>query len=324
MKSRLAAWTFLRPLLLAVAAAASWIALSAAGASADTSAPGDPLPGAGPSTLASATATLTHQAGVVLEPVESGPASAQATPSPVASPPLRPAVEDVTAVADDVVQAVPVVSTVVPAGAVSAVVDPAIGTVDGVAGETVGAVVPVAGAVLEPLAPVLEPVISAVPLPAPIAPPPTTTAPLPAGVDNPQAGAAPAGLAGLEVGAAGLEVGIPGTAPASAPPLHEIPLSHGKFHSNSLPCGPGMKPSAGRPLLTGADPQSPPSRGPDDLLPGVPGATGGSNLSRNGSAMPAWLDGQNLHMPAAGSTAVQGSLPPAPAPVSFYPGSFPD
>lgn len=318
MKSRLAAWTFLRPLLLAVAAAASWIVLSAAGASADTSAPGDPLPGAARSALASAAGTLTHRAGDVLEPVESGPASAPDTPSPNAIPPLRPAMEEVTAVADDVVQAVPVVSTVVPAGAVAAVVDPAVGTVDGVAGETVGAVVPVASAALEPLAPVLEPVIGAVPLAASTAPPPTAMAPLPAGADIPQAGdAAPARPAELEVGAGG-------TAPASARPLLEIPLSHGKFHSNSLPCDPRMEPSAGRPLLTATDPHSPPSRRPADPLPGVPGATGGSSLSGNGTAMPAWLNTHNLQIPAAGSAAVQGSLPTAPDGVSFYPGSFPD
>lgn len=314
MKSRLAAWTFLRPLLLAVAAAASWIVLSAAGASADTSAPGDPLPGAGPSALASAAAILTQRAGDVLEPVDSGPASAPETPPPYALPPLRTAVEEVTAVADDVVQAVPVVSTVAPAGAVGAAVDPVVGTVDGVAGHTVGAVVPVAGAVLEPLAPVLEPVIGAVPLAAPTAPPPTAMAPLPAGVDIPQAGdAAPARPAELEVGAGG-------TAPASARPLLEIPLPHGKFHSNGLPCDPRMEPSAGRPLLTGTDPHSPPA----DPLPGVPGATGGSSLSGHGTAMPAWLDAHNVQIPAAGLAAVQVSLPTAPDGVSFYPGSFPD
>ncbi|WP_308929088.1 hypothetical protein [Arthrobacter sp. SLBN-112] len=124
---------FLRPLLLALVTAASWIALSATGASADSSASSGSLLGADPSTLISAPAT----------------------------------VEDVTGLVDHVVTA-PVVKELAPEGTVAAVVDPAVGTADGVVDGAVGTLVPLPGAVLEPL----DPVISAVPLPVvtPVAP----------------------------------------------------------------------------------------------------------------------------------------------------------
>lgn len=125
------AWVFLRPLLLALATAASWIALSATGASADSSASSGSLLSADPSTLISAPAT----------------------------------VEDVTGLVDQVVTA-PVVKELAPEGTVAAVVDPAVGTADGVLDGTVGTPVPLAGTVLEPLNPVLDPVISVLPLPA--------------------------------------------------------------------------------------------------------------------------------------------------------------
>ncbi|MGX5715844.1 hypothetical protein [Arthrobacter sp. MAHUQ-56] len=152
MKSKLNAWAFLRPLLLAVAVAASWVALSAAGASADSSTSSDPLLGVAGSTLSSVTST----AGL----------------------------------ADQLVQAVPAVNTAVPEGTVAAAVDPAVDTVDRIVGGTVGTAVPVAGAVLEPLQPVLDPVIDAVPLPVVTpAAPPTSAPALPAAIPLPGEGA---------------------------------------------------------------------------------------------------------------------------------------
>ncbi|WP_457947508.1 hypothetical protein ACTAQI_17365 [Pseudarthrobacter sp. alpha12b] len=322
MKSELGAWAFLRPLLLAVAVAASWIALSAGAASADSSTSSDPLLYAAPSTLGSVTATVAHQAKDVLAPVETGPvdgvaAPASTIPARVAMPTLRPVVEDVTALADDVARAVPVVNTVVPAGTVTAAVDPAVGSVDGVIGGAVGTMVPVAGAVLEPLDPVLEPVIDAVPLPAPlpVAPGPSTGAPaIPAVADVPQAGD------GAPPRAAEPEAETASAAPASARALHAT------SHGNGLACDPRMGPAVGTPLPPGAGPQDAPLRGPSNAITGMPGvATGGSSPSGgNGSTMPAWLDAHNFHVPAAGTVSVEGGRPTAPAPVSFGPGSSPD
>nr|WP_306629215.1 hypothetical protein [Arthrobacter ulcerisalmonis] len=156
------------------------------------------------------TTTVTQQAGDVLAPVESGlggglvEAPASTVPTLVTAPSLRPAVEDVTGLADHVVQAVPVVHAVVPAGTVAAVVDPAVGTVDGVVDGAVGTLVPLAGVALEPLDPVLEPVISAVPLPV-VAPEVETDAVLPAVTDA-------------------FESAVPGPTPADArPAVAELP-----------------------------------------------------------------------------------------------------
>lgn len=296
MKSKLNAWAFLRPLLIAVAAAASWVALSATGASADSSTSGDPLRGAAGSTLSSVASTATHQARDVLEPAEAGP------------------VEDTARLANQLVQLVPAVNTAVPAGTVSAVVDPALDTVDGAAGGTVGTVIPLAGAVLEPLEPVLDPVINAVPLPGvtPAAPPAEAPA-LPADIPLPGEGAtAPA---------AEPQQANTGPDTASAPPL-----SHRTRCNTGLACDSRLQPAAATALVSVAAPQDAPFGGQADVLPCVPGAaTGGSSPSGgNGQAMPARLGDHRFHAPGAGPDAVQGRLLAAPAPVPSDPGSSPD
>ncbi|MBT2564964.1 hypothetical protein J7I84_00375 [Arthrobacter sp. ISL-85] len=286
MKSKLTVWAFLRPLLLALAATASWIALSAGGASADASGPSEPLLGAAPSVLGSATTSVTHQAADIPAPVKAGPSGGPVT-------------------------------------AVAAVVAPAVSTVDGVISGTVGTVVPVAGAVLGPLSPVLEPVVSAAPSPVPVAPaapaPGTAAPPQPAVADVPQVeDAAPARTAGLEVA-------NPGAAPAPAIPLHDARPLHDMLHNHGTACAPQMKQAALVPLPAGTDAHNPPFPRPSDPLSGMPGATGGSCVSGgNGPAMPAWIGAQNLQIPATGAATIRGGLPAAPAPVSFGPGSSPD
>lgn len=294
MKSGPSAWAFLRPLLFAVAVAASWIALSAAGAAADSSTSNGPLPGAGAPSLGTASATGAHRVKDVLEPLKTGadgPAVAPAStvPTGVALLPLQPALERVTAQAGGVAQAAPVVNTVVPA----------------------------AGAVLEPLAPVLEPVIGAVPLPepTPVAPAtPTTTAPALPVVGAPQAGAS------ALPHAAGPEAETAGTAPASARPLQKL------LHGTSPAGYPRMTPAGGTQLPPGAGPQDAPLHGLSDALPGLPGAAAGgfSPSGGNGSALPAWLGAHDFQVPAASAVTVRGGRPTAAAPVSFRPGSSPD
>ncbi|UUL76702.1 hypothetical protein NG819_02720 [Pseudarthrobacter sp. Fe7] len=323
MESEVSAWAFLRPLLLAVAVAAGWIALSAVGASADSSTSSDPLLGAATSTLGSVTASVTHKAADSPEPVMANAAAkptvapASTIPTRAAAPVLRPAVEEVTALTDDVVQDVPVVNTVVPAGTVTSVVAPAVGTVDGAVGATVGAVTPVAGAVLAPLAPVLEPVIGAVPLPVPM---PAAAEPTAAPPALPASGDVPKVVDGAPASAAEMAAESAGAAAVSARPFPEISLGR------SLACGPQTKPATATPLVLGAAPQDAPFRGPSNSLPGTTGvATGGSSPSGgNGSAMPAWMGGYNLQVPADGMVPVQGGWRAAPAPLSFDPGSSPD
>jgi len=320
VKSKPLAWAILRPLLIAVAAAASWIVFSALGASADSSTSSDSPLGTGASTLSSVTTTVTRQAKDLQEPVEPGPggglsnAPASTVPTLVPAPSLRPVAEEVEGLAENVVETVPVVSQVVPAGTVAAVVDPAVGTVDGVASGTVESALPLAGAVLEPPDPVLEPVIGAVPLPAAqrVAPDPMTTAPAPAVVADIQ----PASDRAVEIEAE--------TAVAS--PVSTRFLDHETWYSNGLTCDPRMKATAGWPTLSAGSRQDAPFRAPSDAFPAAPGATtGGSSRSGcGGSAMPAWLAAHHFQIPAAGAAAGQDPLRTAPGPVAFDPGSSPD
>ncbi|MHC6229226.1 hypothetical protein ACX5I6_05685 [Arthrobacter sp. MMS24-T111] len=342
MKSHLDPRAFLRPLLLALAATAAWVALSAGGASADSGADDSDsrhsLVGSLSSSLRSATTNVAHQAKGALEPVEAsikgGPdhAPVSSVPALIPAPSLGPAVKDVTGLADQVVQAVPVANRVVPAGTVGMVVDPVAGTVDTVVDRTVKTVAPVAGAVLEPLDPVVEPVIDAVPLPGvnpnePDAVLPAVTdaidfvAPDPASDTTatvtgvPQAGqAADASVTATNTDAAGT---TPGRATMS--------------HRDALPgagqaCDTRMKSVANVPALAEAGPDHAPIHEPSDALPGMPGATTGgiSSSGFNGPAVPAWLNAHHFHVPAAGTAAIEGRLLAAPAPVSFDPGSSPD
>ncbi|MDQ0827800.1 hypothetical protein QFZ60_003973 [Arthrobacter sp. B2I5] len=316
MKSRLDAWAFLRPLLLALAAAASWIALSAAGASADSSASSDLL--AGPSTVIAVPATVAHPARDVLEPIEAGlgrnlaSAPASSTPTPVIAPPLRPAVEELSGLVDQVVETVPVADQMVPDGTVTAAVNPVVGTVDGFVDGAVGTLVPPAGAALEPLDPVLEPAISAVPLPvaAPEGAPDGTP---PAVTEVPQASGDAA----------------PRPAETAAEPEGTVPVSarvssFDTLQRNGAACDAQIMPASAPAVLPEAGSGNAPLDAPQE--PAIPAVTtGGSSPSGgHGSTMPAWLGTNHFRIPPANWAAVQPKLLTVPAPVSFAPGSSPD
>jgi hypothetical protein len=317
VKSRLDAWAFLRPLLLALAAAASWIVLSAAGASADSSASSYPLHGAGPATLIPAPTTVTHPAKDVVEPVEAvldgnlASAPASSTPPPVTTPPLHATVEEATGLVGQVVETVPAVDRMVPDGTVAAVVDPATGTVDGLVG-AVGTLVPLAGAALEPLDPVLEPAISTVPLPvaapegAPDGiPPAVTEAPQVSG----ETAAHPAETAAEPEGA------VPVSAPAT---------SFDTLHRNGAACDAQMMPASAPAVLPAAGPGKAPVDAPQEPAGPAVTAGGSSPSGGHGSAMPGWLGAYHFQIPPAGWAAAQARLLAVPAPVSFDPGSSPD
>ncbi|MFF1883805.1 hypothetical protein ACFVVC_20280 [Pseudarthrobacter sp. NPDC058196] len=341
MKSHRESWAFLRPLLLAIAAAAAWIALSAGGASADTGADDSDsrhsLLGSVGSPLRSVTTNVAHQAKGALEPVEAtvkGPGSAT-VPSfsaLIPTPSLRPAAEDVSGLADQVVQAVPVVNRVVPAGTVGTVVDPVAGTVDSVVDRAVGTVAPVAGAVLEPLEPIVEPVMDAVPLPGLHPADPDTVLPVvtdaidivtpePASTNSPPVTGVP------QAGQAADASVTVANSDAAATALGRATMSQwGALPGTGPACDTRMKSAANAPALAEAGPDHAPIHEPSDALPGIPGATtGGSSPSGgNGPAFPAWLNAHHLYIPAAGTAAIEGRLLAAPAPVSFDPGSSPD
>lgn len=318
MKSRPNAWAFLRPLLLALVAAGSWIALSAAGASADSSASSYPLPGAVQSAVVPAPTTDTRPAKDILEPVEAvlggnlASAPASTTLTPVTTSAIHTAVEEATGVVDQVVETVPVVGRMVPDGTVAAVADPAVGTADGLVRGAAGILIPLAGEVLEPLDPVLEPAISAVPLPA----------------------ATPEGARG---GTSSVVTEVPqvsgetaahpaetpaGTAGAMSAAAHVTGFD--TLHRNGAACDAEQMPASAPAVMPVAGPGNAPVDAPQEpVIPAV--TTGGSNPSGgHGSTMPAWLGACHFQIPPAGWAAAQARLLAVPAPVSFDPGSSPD
>lgn len=338
MQSQHKAWAFLRPVLLAAAAATSWVALTAGAASADQGSSRDPLLGSVGSSLISVTGHVTDQAKDVLEPVKAGlggglakePAATVA--SLVPTPSVAPVFQDVTSLTDQALQSLPMVNKVLPAGTVPAVLDPVASTADHVVDSTVGGtVVPVTEAVLTPLDPVLAPVTGVIPVPpaAPAEPPGLPVIPElidPAGVI-----AAPAPLPAPEVPAAEGSAPVSDSAPAAvqpptginapaAPSAHDFSLAAAGQHHSPAPAAATVA-AASEELPVPA-----PGHIPGEPLVGTPASTtGGAGTSGgNGPAGPAWLSSHSFHFPAAGTAAVDGRLLTAPAPVSFDPGSSPD
>lgn len=339
MQSQHKAWAFLRPVLLAAAAATSWVALTAGAASADQGPSRDPLLGSVGSSLNSVTGHVTDQAKDVLEPVKAGrggglakvPGSTVAALVP--TPSLTPVVQEVTSLTDKAVQSLPVVNKVVPAGTVPAVLDPVASTVDHVVDSTVGGtVVPVTEAVLTPLDPVLAPVIGVIPVPPTEAVEPPAIPVTPDLADPAGAVPVPAPLPAPEVPAAEGSAPVSDSAPApvqpaanggnapAAPSGQNFSLTvAGQHHS--------LAPAAATAAAASEEPPVPaPGHIPGEPLVGTPASTtGGAGTSGgNGPAGPAWLSTYSFHVPAAGTASVEGRLLTAPAPVSFDPGSSPD
>jgi len=335
VKSKLNPWLFLRPLLLALAATAAWITLSAVGASADSSPSRDSLVGAVGSSLKSASGHISHQAKDVLEPVKTGlngglaKAPASTVASLIPSPSLAPVVQDVTGLADRAVQSVPVVGTVVPAGTVPAVVDPVAGAADAALESTVGTLVPVAEQVLAPLDPVLEPVAGAVlpPVTIPSLPalPAVPEPGIPATVD-PEVSALPVSASGAVPTDA-----EPDPAPALAGIAADSTAARGTAASVTAPSAKFISGLATAPAASATDGTEPsvdpvPGNYPVEPAPGAPASTtgGAGSSGGNGPAAPAWFSAYHFQIPAAGQAAARGSLLTAPAPASFDPGSSPD
>lgn len=342
MQSQHHIWAFLRPVLLAAAAATSWIVFSALGASADpgsshSSPAGKSLVSTVGSSLNAVTSHATGQAKDVLAPVKAAvngglaesPSSSVA--SLVPAPSLTPVVHEVAGLADEVVQNVSVVKEVVPAGTVSAVTNPVVRTVDGAANSAVGTVTNVAATVLEPLDPVWAPVTGTVQVPVTTPELPTLPAVPPAAQPDAAAPATsslqPSALpAGDHVSRdAGPAQDAAGPVPATAgTPVEESGFLGAPRYSlvRGLPVQLST-PSA-------ACPDSPagpaPFEAPAEPLPGAPATTtGGASASNgNGPVQPAWVDAHHFFLPAPGSARIQGILLHAPAPVSFDPGSSPD
>ncbi|MFC9769886.1 MULTISPECIES: hypothetical protein [unclassified Pseudarthrobacter] len=347
MQSRHHIWAFLRPVLLAAAAATSWIVFSALGASADSgsshsSPAGKSLVGTVGSSLNAVTSHATGQAKDVLAPVKAAvngglaesPSSSVA--SLVPAPSLTPVVHEVAGLADEVAQNVPVVKKLVPVGTVSAVTNPVVRTVDGAANSAVGTVTNVATTVLEPLDPVLAPVTGTVPVPVitpelptlPAVPPAAQPVAADPATSSPQPSALPA-VDGASPNDASPDAAAAQESAASVPAMADSPVElsdPARAHGSSLFRGLPVQ----LPTPSASSPESPagpaPFEAPAEPQPVAPATTTGGAGASNGNApvQPAWVDAHHFFLPEPGSARIQGSLLNAPAPVSFDPGSSPD
>jgi hypothetical protein len=154
-------WRALRPLLLAGAVTATWLALSASVATADSSRDSGSLLGGLNSSASSLTAPLSGAVSPILE---------AASPAPSPTGLLQPVAGNVADTAAQLIAAVPVVKSVVPAGTVTAVAVPIAAVVDTAADDLVEIVAPPLTDAAPLLEPVLKPVVDLVDATVPSAP----------------------------------------------------------------------------------------------------------------------------------------------------------
>lgn len=303
-------WRALRPVLLAGAAAVSWLTLSSTAASADTLPDTSSLVGGVTSSVSSVTDKL------------AGPAPAVDAPAPAESQPsglLQPVVTPVATLTDALVSSVPVVSHVVPVGTVSAVAAPIAGVADGATAAVVEVVVAPVTETLPVLEPVLEPVADLV----------TGTAPLPAPLPE------LAGTANTEQ--------LP-EVPAYVPVANGAKAAAGPspgFTAASSPTTEAPSASAGVPALASTSELTRTDMAATDLAAGqpgtadtspvpaqslaVPGSGSGSGTSSSGSSgSAAWLSPYDFILPFTVPVLAGEALEHAPSPVSYDPGSSPD
>jgi len=315
-------WRALRPVLLAGAAAISWLALSSTAASADTAPDSSSLLGGVTTSVSSLTRDL----------------AGAAAPAPAGSPGvsgesprlLQPVVSQVSGLADNLVAAVPAVGQLVPAGTVTTVSAPLVDVAHDVTAGVVQGVVDPATEAVPVLEPVLEPVSDflAGSAPLPVAIPgqpveelpaelpaaetavPADVQPAPAEVDAARERAAepqqPAALAGMPAADASANLEAPRTAYLAGTSVLRSDLS-------------GLTdPVAGQPLPV--DPTPLPAQ-----APAAPGSgTGSSGSSGGPSAAAAWLSPFGFDFVRPGAVLAADVPEHAPAPVSFDPGSSPD
>ena len=302
-------WRAVRPVLLAGAAAVTWLTLSSTAATADTGPDSSSPLGA----VTSSVSSLGQDLAATVSPVPAGSAD-----GPAASPGLlQPVVTPVSGLTDNLIAAVPVVDQVVPAGTVSGVSAPLVEVADTVAAGVARELTAPAAEALPVLEPVLQPVSDllngAVSLPAPPLDDvqvdvPGVLAPAPAG-DLPSAveEAPDATDTATESGQA---VEAPSTA-SDAGILANTAFPHaGVFET--------LGSIAEQPLAV--DPLPVPAQAPAAPAPGA----GSSGSSGGTSAAAAWLNPIYFDFEGAGAVRADRSPGHVPSPVSFDPGSSPD
>ncbi|KIS28385.1 hypothetical protein TV39_05100 [Arthrobacter sp. SPG23] len=319
MDSARSPWRALRPLLLAGAAAATWLTLSAPAASADAATDPGSLLGGVSSSVSSVSETAINPVGDVL--AAAVPAvSAEFSVQPSSADPdglLQPLTGAATGTVDHLVEAVPVVNQIVPSGTVGTVTAPVTAAADGIASGIAEEVLPVAS--------------SALPLPEPVVEP---VSDLLSSIDS---------LPGTDVSAPDLAFpdvsAVHGTTASGAVPPLVLPVQADAENSGDLPAASVMPMSAAHFPAYGLDPLPPapvqagileaplPNEGTPHpaALPAVPGSGSASSQSQGGGAgSTAWLSTFAMNVPLTGVLPVGGALQSPPSPVSFDPGSSPD
>lgn len=300
MAKALSPWRALRPFLLAGAVTATWLALSASAATADSSRDSGSLLDGVTSPVSSLTAPFTGADTPILEALP---------PAPPPSGLLQPVVGNVASTADDLIDALPVVDSVVPAGTVTSVAVPAAAVLDTAADDLMGTVAPPLVDAVPVLEPVLQPVVHLMDATVPTLP--VTLPDL--SVDGIAVGGEAATIVDVAAG--------PAAEPAPGPSTDTAEHLRAATGTSSAPAMTSARilPAAPESPWTG-DPSTPPAP-----APAVPASGAGSGAPPSGpSGSAAWLDEVSLDLPLPGSFLMSGSPQHAPSPVSFDPGSSPD
>ncbi|MET3810273.1 hypothetical protein [Arthrobacter sp. UYEF3] len=299
----------LRPVLLAFASTAVWLALSATAASAETGAGAD-------SSAGGLTWTFSTVSSPMPVPISSSPVVPPGAVLPGtggSSPGLLPPVPgSLTGSVAQFVASVPV-SQLVSANPVADLASPVAGLVDSAVAEPAGIVLPAAsgplpgaGAVLDPLDDALSGALSLPPAPPVTDPPPTSTGP-------DQADLLPAQDPAVDGGPIGAVDVAAGTATRVGLQLH--------MTQHPLP-----RPSA---MTSPASPLQPngelPGNGLSDAVPAGPGSGTGSGPAAAGPGAGFACETTAFELrPPLGRCQAGEPLHSAAPPVSFDPGSSPD
>ncbi len=343
MRASRGAWRFVRPVLLGAAAAASWLTLSATGASADPL----PEPDSLPASVSVSAAGLVDSAVNAVDQVTDGLLPSSQTPAQAPAPEislpdvprLQPAVHGVATAVDELVQTVPVVRTVVPAQTLPAATDPILTVVDDIAGFAVETIRPTADGLLETLHPVLPPANDV-----------GAGQGCPEGQGDPAAPPA-AGCSGSPVipalpdidavteGTADSPRFAPDRQPAPeqlptateqladedalAPAVSEVMTSHGDTAVGTAESCAEVSPEAALSVSSGPDSGGPAGAPQGGLMP-VGSGSSVVSPSAAGPLLPGCLSGQHLNIPALAALPAYTELMKAPSRVSLDHESFPD
>jgi len=328
MESSRPLWRVVRPVLLAAAAATSWLAISATAAAADSPTDRGPLTG---QVLSSVSAISAPDATVDL-PLASRPDGDAPAPGLLSVvPKLQPLAGAVTSRADALVAAVPladvpVVGSTVTLPPLTPVTDPVLGladdavsavavSADSAVASVVDGVGPVLGAVTGPVAAVVTPpALPAIPSELPALP---SELPGGAAAATPLDPPAAAVTGSTQAPSAGIE-----PAPAASAAARDAVAAT----VSATPCGQPTAPNHAEPLMMSLADDPADERAPavPDPAPGVPGSGSGSGAPSGGNANPAWLSSFRLHLAGTLNIPARGDLLAPPSPVSFDPGSSPD